>query len=189
MRYDFNSEAMSFVNRCLDTLSKVEFIGDGREVKTKEETERFNEEMGWFPTAYGYKNIPLVAAMWVAADLGMDWGGESDGIYEEDGDYPEVAKEWNAQLGYNKETLRFDPKPENKTLDDAIADAAGIAIELENKLYLACVVANALKALEGSVVNVWEKLAFINDEFANERHAARQKGIVILRESKEQTGN
>lgn len=181
MKCPFDNEAWSFVNRILDVMARVNILTG--EVATRDEEVSYNREMGHFPEAYGYKNGVLLATLWAAADLNTDWGGESEGVYEEQGDYPTVAKAWSLSTGWDLATVRGTrPMPEPyQAAEDAISDAVGVCVEFENKLWLACCVVNAISALEGGRQSTWDSpLVAINVEFQRERNATHEKAKEIL---------
>jgi len=162
------------INRVLDVMARLGT--NSPPIETKEDEEKFNKAMGSFNEAYGYKNFPLLAAMWTASDLQTDWGAEADGLSEQ---YPIL------DAAYNRMPLHDKWTDETKqTAEAAHYEAEAIAIEFENKLFLACNVANAINALEGGIASAWDKLAFINLEFKNDRDLVRARINAILAEQR-----
>ena len=178
MRYSFDQEAWSMVNRILDVFVRSGSING---LTTKQEEEAFNASRGW-SADYGYKNGVLLAALWTAADLNMDWGGDTEAIYDTGGKYPTLAKAWLISLGWDTLDGKM-PEPYHKA-EDAIHDAVMIASTFENKLYLACLVANAIEALDQGVRNVWSTIGLleaINKEFSAEQERVREEAYTVIR--------
>ena len=72
------------------------------------------------------------------------------------------------------------PEPYQEA-EDAISDAVAVCVEFENKLWLACLVANAIEVLEGGLRNTWgDLLDEVNREFDRERKATHEKAKEIL---------
>jgi hypothetical protein len=177
MKCPFDNEAWSFVNRILDLFARTNVVTG--EVANKNQEEAYNREAGWFPQAYGYKNGVLLATLWSAADMNADWGGESEMCYEENGDYPVVAKAWNISTGWDLPKGEM-PEP-YRMAEDAISDAVAVCVEFENKLWLACLVANAIEVLEGGLRNTWgDLLPEVNLEFESERKRTHEAAKEIL---------
>lgn len=174
MRYGFTSESVSFVNRVLDVLARsgINSTTYGGPIRDKETETQFNLAMGGSP-AYGYKNLPLMAMLWVQADLDTDWGGDSEGVYEKNGEWPWVANAWYSTIDAERKGT-FPANADEMEYEDIIQDAFGLIVELENKIWLAVLVANAIRALEGDTRNAFDAYPEILAEFAKERDSVKQ---------------
>jgi hypothetical protein len=156
MRYYFDNEAVSLVNRVLDIAARTSVTGTT--YGEPEEQERA------YSYKYGFENYPLLAAMWYQVEVKMDWGGESDAI---DDAYPELKKAGHkvAHLG----------NPVMSPAEVAYYDAEGLALDFENKLLLAVYVAGAIRNLETDTRNIWDLYGKILDETEPERDKIKTK--------------
>lgn len=174
MRYAFTQEAISLVNRARDVMLRASPIGGGINQETREQ---FDRSKGFF-VEYGIKNLVFVAGLWHQADLGTDWNGEADSVINE---YKLLGKAWE------KSSFTLKPKgisPEfSRDIDACVEQAMSVAIEFENKLWLAMVVSNALEALEGGIRSFWTTeglLDEMNEEFKADRNNVEDEIRQIL---------
>jgi hypothetical protein len=160
MRYSFDNEAMSFINRVYNAI--------------------LNKAAGtdWaYKGEYVAKEMRLCSILWFEADRIQDWGAETDAVMDA---YPKLAEAWHEMMRQMRE--------EDAGTNDNVGEAENVACDFENKLHLACCVVNALDALEGGGALVdetsWgeESLKAINKEFEadRERIARRINDILSL---------
>lgn len=105
---------------------------------------------------------PHIAAMWFYADQRTDWGGESDSISDYpilDRIYAEVVVKLPHWDGPGEGTKRH-------SLWDVYDEAMDLITELENRIWLAGCVMNALIALEGDLSIIWS----LNDNGSTQRY-------------------
>jgi hypothetical protein len=98
--------------------------------------------------------MPITHILWYHADQMTDYGGSLDAALDQ---YPILDKNWG---------------------NDIIKDEAeGMAVDFENKIYLACLVVNAHLALEGNTDNIWQEviLAKVFEEFKLDRANMEKK--------------
>lgn len=172
MRYGFNQESISFVNRTMDVVASAGALAERYQITDKAAEERFNRSMGGSST-YGYDNLTLLSALWTTADINTDWGGDSEGIYEVNGDWPWIAKAWQSTI--TPPAGDFPTNESDKKMEDMIHDAIAIVTEVENKIWLAILVTGAIRNLEGDCRNVWDMYPQIQEEFKKERDEAKDE--------------
>jgi nitrogen fixation-related uncharacterized protein len=179
MRYGFNQESISYVNRVLDVIagSGVNGTKHGGPITDKESEQQFNLAMGGNRT-YGYNNFPLMSAMWTTADMNTDWGGDSEAIYDIDGEWSLVALAWESTLHWGAVSGQLHDN--QKAAEDVIHDAVEIIAETENKIWLAMLVAGAILNLEGNTVNVFDSYPDVNEEFKSERVMAKTRAFALI---------
>jgi len=147
MRYAYDQQAISFVNRVYNATS-----GIPKDLRDK--------------MTYDPKGVTtLAAAIWFETDKNMDWSADTDGMFENpyaDVIYSEVIVElphWdNAALEHEKHPSW-----------DAWDEMTDAFLALENPLYLAVVTAHALRVIEGDPANIWDDMPAIDEEFKKER--------------------
>jgi hypothetical protein len=114
----------------------------------------------------------MVASLWYEAERLCDFGGETDAVMDT---YPQLNEAFQRMMSSNES-------------DDNVGDAENIALGFENKLYLAMVVANAIRALEGASFSVYpnndvwasDNLEAIYNEFKKERELISKRIDNIL---------
>lgn len=155
MRYAFNQASISLVNR----------VWNGTSHMSKETIEELNEEFNYA----GVGVNPIVAAMWFAADVNMDWEAETEGMHEN----PYAHTIW---LMITKFDGKYDdgsmPGTSRHAIWDAWDEVSEAYMAFENPMWLACCVVNALRALEGSAHNIFSDIResnAVDEEFKKER--------------------
>lgn len=155
MRYAFNQASISLVNRVWNATSGL----------PKETIEGISKDFMY----EGVGGNPLVAAMWFSSDVNMDWSADTDAMLEN----PYAHMIWHM-------ITKFDGKYDDGSLPgtsrhaiwDAWDEMSDAYTELENPLWLACCVVNAMRALEGSAHNMFSderESKAVDEEFKKER--------------------
>jgi hypothetical protein len=153
MRYAFDQKAIGFINR----------------VHAASEQIPLNE--------YGVNNkLTLLNVLWFDADVKCDWGGESDVVAEN--------KLYGFMDDAHKRVEDAKLKGEYEALIWSLHDRAmNEILDLENRLFLAICVTNAMMAVEGSAANIFnsdQMLEHVDNEFRRDRlHAARNARSIL----------
>jgi len=117
---------------------------------------------------YGRSPIQLMGVLWLQVDLHVSDNDDSfDHVLDE---YEILKQKWDEI----RETERA-----NADFDKSVA----IAVEFEEKLWMAIAVVNAMEALEGGAGNIWasdELQQRVKDEFASERAEVNRRITAIL---------
>jgi hypothetical protein len=131
MRYAFDNTSVAYINRV------------------------YSAGLGNVPLAeYGKHEIVLLGTLWVYADIKTDYSAELDTTLET----YQLLDKCRSHLMSQEETLSEDSFRLHETYLEGIER---MAYDLENQIWLASCVANALYGLEGAACNVFNGKASV----------------------------
>ena len=131
--------------------------------------------------SYDIKVHPLAAQLWVTAETQNDFSAEQDVVLEMN-EYARMLDAWNI---VNKPfgQGQFRTTEQQTQAEACYEQAMNVILELENRLWIACCVTNAMVALEGSPANIWaapHMLNAVTREFLPDRKKVAQEARDIL---------
>lgn len=109
---------------------------------------------------YAAHSVAMIGTFWLYADMNTDWGGDTDHV-----EYQYAVMKKAYEVSYDNHFS--DDEHERRR-----RNAEAIAVEFENKLWLAMIVTNMIEAMEGGARNIWATdglIERIDKEFATDR--------------------
>lgn len=157
MRYAFDNEAIAVINRVHGAVNQLSL------------------------TDYGQANGTLLNVLWFEANQKADWGADSD-VVQEMPIYKFMDQAWHIVMDSILDHQVQTTSEQSAT--EANDAAMNLILKLENRIYLACVVSNAISALEGSAANVFNNdqlLERVNVEFKADRNIRAKRARKLLK--------